>query len=466
MNTSRNIGRGRCLDSVLACLLLGLLSAAALPAATVTLYRNTTYQTIWGFGAAANHPVKFVHNLPDSNPNKQEIMDRLFGQTDTNAGLSIVRLEVNAYTQAEDPDQTTCMPAPGVRDWNSDQHQRWFAQEAKNRGMNQFYAVPWSPPAWMKGTESYGLPGSVNNGGHLLASHFADFAYYMRSYVYWYKQTLGFNIRWVSIQNEPDLATAYASCRYTTSELNNVASLVADELHDLASDMGWNLMVAAPEGSSRQWTQTNYLGSKTLTDATRAKLDFYPTHDYSDSENYGLTTNGKLVFNSEVCDHNALNDASITDGLRWGNKIAAALKRGEPGWMYWWCVSPPGERYNQGLINLNSDGSYTINKRLHVMGQFSRYFRPDNIRLLASSNDGNIVSVATKAPGDGKASVVLINNSTSDVPTTVDGFTTATVIVRRTSASESMTKLADLTVSSGAVSLSLPAKSVTTLVEF
>ena len=466
MNTPRKAGRGRCLDSILACLLLSLLSPTILPAATVTLYRATTYQTIWGFGAAANHPTKYVHNLPDSNPNKQQIMDRLFGQTDANAGLSIVRLEINGYTQAEDPDQTTIMPAPGVRDWNSDQHQRWFAQEAKNRGMNQFYAVPWSPPAWMKGTESYGLPGTVNNGGHLLSSHFADFAAYLRSYVYWYKQTLGLNIRWISIQNEPDVATPYASCRYTVSEMNSVASLVADELHDLASDMGWNMMVGAPEGSARKWTETNYLGSAYLTDATRAKLDFYPTHDYNDSEAYALTTNGKVVFNSEVCDHNALNDPSITDGLRWGNKIAAALKRGEPGWMYWWCVSPPGERYDQGLINMNSDGTYTINKRLHVMGQFSRYFRPDSIRFLASSNDGNIVSVAAKSPLDGKAAVVLINNSTSDVPTTVTGFSTATVIVRRTSASESMAKLGDLNPNSGAVSLSLPAQSVTTLVEF
>jgi O-glycosyl hydrolase len=248
--------------------------------------------------------------------------------------------------------------------------------------------------------------------------------------------------------------------------MNSVASLVADELHDLASDMGWTLMVGAPEGSSRRVTQTNYLGSATLTAATRAKLDFYPTHDYNDSENHGLSTNGKPVFNAEVCAHNESNDASITDGLRWGNKIAAALKRGEPGWMYWWCVSPPGETNNQGLINLNSDGSFSVNKRLYVMGQFSRYFRPDSVRFLAASDDGNIVSVATKAPGSGKASVVLINNSTANVPTTVNGFTASLVIVRRTSASDSMAKLADLSPGSGAVNLTLPAKSVTTLIEY
>lgn len=454
------------MGAAFACLLLSFVSATTLPAATITLSRNTTYQTLWGFGAAANHPTQHVHNLPDSNPNKQAIMDRLFGLTDSDAGLSIVRLEINGYTQSEDPDQTTVMPAPGVYDWNSDQHQRWFAQEARNRGMNQFYAVPWSPPAWMKGTESYGLPGTVNNGGHLLSSHFADFAHYLRTYVYWYKNTLGFNIRWLSVQNEPDLATPYASCRYTVTEMNSVASLVADELHDLDSDLGWNVMVGGPEGSSRKWTETTYLGSTYLTAATRAKLDFYATHDYNDTETYALNTNGKAVFNSEVCDHNVLNDPSITDGLRWGNKIAAALKRGEPGWMYWWCVNNPGDPYGQALININSDGTYTTNKRLYVMGQFSRYLRPDSIRFLASSNDGNIVSVAVKSPLDGKASVVLINNNTADVSTTVNGFITSTVIVRRTSASESLTKLADLNVSAGVVSLSLPAKSVTTLVEF
>jgi glucuronoarabinoxylan endo-1,4-beta-xylanase len=451
--------------ALLACLIPWFVSENQLQAATVTLFRNTTYQTIWGFGAAANHPVKYVHNLPDSNPDKRQIMDLLFGLSGSNAGLSIVRLEINAYTQSEDPDQSTLMPAPGVYDWNSDQHQRWFAQEAKNRGMNQFYAVPWSPPAWMKGTDAYHLPGTVENGGHLLASHFGSFASYLRSYVYRYKAVYGFNIRWISVQNEPDLSTPYASCVYTNGEMNSVASLVADQIHALNADMGWDVMVGAPEGSTRGDTQ-DYLLSSALTAATRAKLDFYPTHDYGDSETVGLSAGGKPVFNAEVCNHEDANDSSIIDGLRWGNKIAAALKRGEPGWMYWWCVGDPGDTTGQGLINLTAGGGYSTNQRLYVMGQFSRYLRPNSVRFLAASSDANIVSVAAKDTGNGRAAVVVINNSPSAITTTVTGFTSAQVAMRRTNATESLAKLPDAGVVAGAVTMSLPGKSVTSFVEF
>jgi O-glycosyl hydrolase len=434
--------------------------------ATVTLHRTTKYQTIWGFGAAANHPVKYLAALPDSHPNKALILDRLFGLSGSNAGLSIVRLEINCYTKDKDPDQATFMPAPGVYDWDTDHHQRWFAQEAKNRGMTQFYAVPWSPPAWMKGDKNFHLPGH-EHGGRLLSSKFQAFAAYLRSYVYRYKAVHGFDIKWISVQNEPDLVDEerYASCHYNISEMNDVASLVADAIHGLNNDLGWDVKVGAPEASVRGWAQW-YLGSAGLSAATRAKLDFYPVHDYMDSEDVWISSGGKPVFNAEVCNHTQLNDPSIVDGLRWGKKIAAALKRGEPGWMYWWCVADPTDITGQGLINMNQQGDFFVNKRLYVMGQFSRYLRPGHFRFLAASNNGEVISVGAQSPSTGVASVVLINDSTSTINTRVNGFTFRTVAARRTSATEDLAKLPDMNVVSGGVTISLPPKSVTSLVEF
>lgn len=444
---------------------LAPLESAFAQSATVTLHRTTKYQTIWGFGASANHPVKYLNWLPDSHPNKHLILDRLFGLSGSNAGLSIVRLEINGYTKDKDPDQSTHMPAPGVYDWDSDHHQRWFAQQAKNRGMNQFYAVPWSPPAWMKGTWDFHLPGT-ENGGRLLSSKFQNFAAYLRSYVYRYKAVYGFDIKWISIQNEPDFHTPlYASCYYNISEMNDVAALVADSIHDLNSDLGWDVKVGAPEASNRNWCQS-YLGSQGLSQATRAKLDFFAVHDYEDTEAVWLSHQGKTVFNSEVCNHSTANDPSIVDGLRWGKKIAAALKRGEPGWMYWWCVADPTDDKGQGLINITAQGDYFVNKRLYVMGQFSRYLRPGAFRFLAASNNNNVISVAAQSPATGVAAVVLINDSNTTIQTTVQGFTFQSVAARRTSHTEDLAKLPDMNVVAGNISIQLPPHSVTSLVEF
>ncbi|MEC0226346.1 glycoside hydrolase [Paenibacillus alba] len=421
----------------------------ALAASTVTLYKDTTYQTIWGFGAAANHPV----NELKSNYNttvQGEILDRLFRADASNAGLSIVRMEINPYTAAQDAVQTTFMPSSGVLDWNTDLHQRWFAQEAKNRGMNQFYALPWSPPGWMKAN------GSTNNGGHLSTSQYDNFANYMKTYVDHYRNVFGFNIKWVSVQNEPDLSTPYASAQYTNSELDQVSAKVADAIHSLNQ----GVLVGAPEGSNRTASNT-YMTNFSTT--TRDKLDFVSVHDYSTYAD--VNHFGKPLIATEVSDFQNANDPSITDGLKWANMIAADLKRGERGWLYWWAVNPASSTTGEGLINLGANNTYTVNKRLYVLGQFSRYLRPDDTRILAASNDTNLVAIAGKN-STGRASVIIINNSSSAITTTINGLTLANVSARRTSATEELTKLSDIAVASGAMTVTLPGKSVTSYVEY
>ncbi|EFM10467.1 glycoside hydrolase family 30 [Paenibacillus curdlanolyticus YK9] len=446
------IARKRWLAAPLALALLlqsPIMPKAHAATSTVTIYKSTTYQAIWGFGASANHPVNELKTNYSAGV-QAEILDKLFRSDDTNAGLSIVRLEINPYTSAQDAVQRTFMPADGVYDWNTDGHQRWFAQEAENRGMNQFYAVPWSPPGWMKDN------GSPNNGGHLLPGNYDKFANYLKSYVDYYRNTLGFNIKWVSVQNEPDLATPYASAQYTNQEMDTVLAKAADAIHSLNQ----GVLVGAPEGSNRT-ASNNYMVN--LSEATRNKLDFVSVHDYgayTDVNHFG-----KPTLSTEVCDFQNPNDPTITDGLKWANMIAADLKRGERGWLYWWAVNPASNTTGEGLINLQPNDTYAVNKRLYALGQFSRYLRPGDTRVLASSSDSNLISVAgTNATG--RASVVIINNSSSAITTTLSGLTMAKLSGRRTSATESLAKLADLTVTSGSVQVTLPGKSITSFSEF
>jgi glucuronoarabinoxylan endo-1,4-beta-xylanase len=416
---------------------------------TITVYKDTTYQTVWGFGAAANHPVNELRTNYSAAVQTQ-ILDKLFRTDNSNAGLSIVRLEINPYTQAQDPVQTTFMPQDGVLDWNTDLHQRWFAQEAKNRGMNQFYAVPWSPPGWMKDNNS------PNNGGRLKTTHYDKFANYMKTYVDQYRNTFGFNIKWISVQNEPDLQTPYASAQYSYSEMDMVAAKVADAVHSLNQGV-W---VGAPEGSNRTASNNYMLNFST---DTRNKLDFVTVHDYSAYAD--VNHFGKPLMSTEVSDFQNPNDPTITDGLKWANMMAADLKRGEKGWMYWWAVTPASTTTGEGLINLGPNQTFAVNKRLYVMGQFSRYLRPDDTRILAASNNGSLVSIAGKN-GTGRASVIVINNSASALTTTISGLTMAHVSARRTSAAEDLAKLPDLAVVNGSIDVTLPGQSITSFVEY
>jgi glucuronoarabinoxylan endo-1,4-beta-xylanase len=418
--------------------------------AQIQVNKQTTSQTIWGFGAAAEHTVsQLVNNL--SAADQQAVLDKLFSTNNDNAGLSIIRLEVNAFKKTEtDPTNTqryTCEPSDGVWDWDTDNNQRWFAQEAKNRASDiKFLATPWSPPGWMK------TNGSPINGGTLQTQYFDKYATYLKTWVDHYRNVYGFDIRWVSVQNEPSNNTTYASCTYSTGDLDIVTGKVADAIHSLNQ----GVYVGSPEGATRG-ISVNYMNG--MSTSTKSKMDFIITHDYGGASS-ALAGYGKQVINTEVWSE-AGNDVSIGDGIRWANDIKNALYRNEPGWLFWWCLDPYVQ--GQGLINLNG-ATYSIPKRLYAMGQYSRFMRYGDVRVDVTSTNGNLGVVASKNTA-GNASIVVINNTNGSITSAVNGLSSQTLQVYRTSASENLAHLTDITIVGGSATVTFPAYSITTLVE-
>jgi O-glycosyl hydrolase len=420
---------------------------------SIQVNKQTPKQTIWGFGGAANHPVENLKkNLSVANQNI--VLDKLFRTDNDNAGLSIVRLEINAFRRTDtDPNgaqQYTFQPSDGVWDWDTDLYQRWFSEEAAKRSSGvHFMAVPWSPPGWMKSNNS------PINGGSLKAENYDKFAEYMKTYVDRYRNTYGIDIRWISVQNEPTNSTPYASCTYTNSAMNIVAAKVADAVHSL--DQG--VLVGAPEGATRG-ISVNFMNA--MSAATKSKLDYILTHDYTGANN-SLAGFGKPVINTEVWSEAGSDDLTITDGIRWARAIRDALvNRNEPGWLYWWIIDPYAGA--QGIIVIKSNGTYTFPKRLYAMGQFSRFMRKGDVRVEATSTNSQLEVVATKNDEE-KASILVINNSTSAITSTLRGLTSGTLEVYRTSATESLTKLPEITTTDFTASVTFPAKSITTLIE-
>lgn len=418
----------------------------------IELNKGDVKQTIWGFGGSANHPVQDL-NTKFSAANQKIVLDKLFRTDNDNAGLSIVRLEVNPFRSTDtDPNariQYTCEPSDGVWDWNTDQYQRWFAQEAVNRSNGvHFMACPWSPPGWMKSNNS------PTNGGSLLAANYDKFATYLKTYVNYYRSTLGIDIRWVSIQNEPTNNTTYASCTYSNSAMDIVAGKVADAIHELNQ----GVMVGGPEGATRG-ISTTFMNA--MSASTKSKLDFILTHDYTGATN-SLVGFGKPVINTEVWSENTTDDVTITDGIRWANAIKAALvSRNEPGWLYWWILD--ANSGPQGLAIIKS-GTISFPKRLYAMGQFSRFMREGDVRINATSTNSNLAVVATKNSSE-KASILVINNSATDLSSSINGLSTTVLQAYRTSATESLTKLPDIHVVNNTVNITFPAQSITTLIE-
>lgn len=431
---------------------------------TITINKSTGYQWIDGFGAAANKPVYYLKNNM-SAANQKEILDKLFLNSGSNAGLTMVRWEINPFKSSEDSsgiEISYCGWKGCAEDWSTDSHQKWFADQALARySPLQFYAVPWSPPSWMKDTGS-------TNGGHLLAARYSDYADYIARWVQKYRNDFGYNIKWVSIQNEPDYEnTQWATARYYNAEMDSFISYLDSAL--TAKGVRSQVKLTGPEATSENMTMA-FLNNMPN---NKSKLDYIAYHNYGNN-NTALFNETKPKLMTEYNFKDEANNQWNPGNAAYDNqqaidlavKIQRALTTGgsnaAKGFFYWWSVGR-NEGLAQQLINLNTtNGTYSVSKVLYAMGNFSRVMRPGYQRIAASSSNPSLLVVATKISSSSKAQLVVINTSSSDITATINGFSASSTAVTKlkTSVSDNLNNMADMPLSGGSFTQTFSAKSI------
>jgi glucuronoarabinoxylan endo-1,4-beta-xylanase len=422
---------------------------------TVNVDYNNPRQTIEGFGASAT----WVANDIDAfSPAKQtQILDLLYNTSQPGAGLSWVR--VGSFL-------CNFNPSPGVFDWNYwgiQSGMRWLQRVNAAYGVNKYVVSSWSPPAWMKDNNS------CTNGGHVLPAQYANLAALKIQWLNNAKAQLGFEAQVESVQNEPNMRVTYDSCEWTTSEMN---TFVANHLGPALAASGLSARLMAPEVSFYS-NFDNAWGFPLLNDpGVRASVSMVATHGYGRTDNFSTPCNSCAQYNKPIWQTEDSNldgryNGSIDDGLTWSTEINKAVNGGRfSAWFYWWVMTLNND--NQGLINANpATDSFQVPKRLYVVGQFSRFIRPNSVLLLSTSSDATLQVTAVR-PATGAATVVLANTGKTSHTVTVNlsGLSNppASVTPYRTSASENQAQLSALPVFSGAFTITVPAKSVVTVV--
>jgi glucuronoarabinoxylan endo-1,4-beta-xylanase len=138
---------------------------------------------------------------------------------------------------------------------------------------------------------------------------------------------------------------------------------------------------------------------------------------------------------------------------------------GEVNAWIWW-VFLNDWKDNEGLTDL-AGNSFIINKRLWAFGNYSRFVRPGWAMIGATSNPAtNVFVSAFKDPSGRKFAVVAINNTDAAVnlQTHFDGFACTSLTPWVTDSMLDLAKMAPIHADSSGCSLTLRAKSVTTLV--
>lgn len=416
---------------------LMLTTATNLGAAAITIAKSQTGQTLWGIGAASVNGAA-LRSYPTNV--QAQVLDQLFLNSSTNAGFSIVRMSVN-------PDIWPTQAGQPV--WSADTGQQWFAQQAKNRGCWQFMAMPWSPPAWMKSTTN-------TIGGYLLTNYFNVLPGYVYSWATQYTKAYGLPIKYVSVQNEPNVGEVnWDCCTYDYAAMDTMAGLVADYFHARGSP----IMIGAPE-SGRNDSSVAFLDNMTN---NFGKLDYVPTHNYG-SPDQSLVGFGKPTLCTEYYKKTA-NYFSISDGMNNASFIYTNVTRGEVGYLHWEFLTTENSANPAGLIQLTNK-TFIPTPRFYVFAQYSRALRPGDLYVNSTSSDPDLQVVAAIDPTNALAKVVVANQGTADLTAVISGFGDRSFLsVYQTSATNGMQPLPALKTSAGAVTYAFPAQSVTTLLE-
>ncbi|HWX23104.1 MAG TPA: carbohydrate binding domain-containing protein [Candidatus Binatia bacterium] len=386
-------------------------------------------QRIDGFGASSAWRSSWNSSVAD-----------MFFSTNTGIGLSLLRTRI----------------APGGTTVENS-----IMQMARDRGA-RVWSTPWSPAASFKTANQNGVI-SVNGGG--FSGDYRGYASQLAGYVVSMENTYGVSLYALSIQNEPDFNTTnYESCVWTAQQFHDFVPVLSAAL--AASNVSATKIII-PE--SDVWSGDTNLYVTAMNDGSVAPLvSIIADHNYVQDNNTGdqlapapIPSYGKAVWETEVSTADAF-DGSITNAMYWANRIHAFLTVPQVNaWHFWWLSANGND--NQGLAS----SSDVLAKRGYVLGQYSRFVRPDYYHIGVVTNQGTALVSAFKEPISLRFAIVAINSATNAVTQTfnlANCSLVSTVTPWITSSTLSLASQAAVAVTNSAFAYQLPAMSVVTFV--
>jgi glucuronoarabinoxylan endo-1,4-beta-xylanase len=400
---------------------------------------NNVHQRIDGFGASSAWRSAWTAGQADmffsTNSGTGTSIDGKTSFPFNGIGLSMLRTRVNTN---------------GISTWENS-----IMQMAQARGA-RIWSAPWSPPPSFKSNNN-------PNGGNFLSANNQAYASLLATYVVNMKNIYGVNIYALSVQNEPDVSASYESCLWTAQQIHDFVPYLSSAL--TANNVASTKIIAAED---EHW-QTNYYYAAMQDPAVATNVSIIACHNYDGSPPNNVATQlpayantNAALWETEVSklSGNGAFDPGMTDGIYWATRIHMFMTVAQANaWHYWWLISNNSD--NEGLTDTNGIPA----QRMYVLGQYSRFVRPDNYRIdLANYNSYAISATAYKDPVANNFAIVVIN--TNSTPTTQSfqftNFTATTVTPWITSSNQSLAVQSPVTVTNATFSYVIPGMSVVT----
>jgi glucuronoarabinoxylan endo-1,4-beta-xylanase len=314
------------------------------------------------------------------------------------------------------------------RGWNDERVNAVAAHAAGAKVLGS----PWSPPANMKDNNNV-----VH--GSLLPAQYGNYAIHLRDAA----NTIGLD--WVSIQNEPDWNPDYEGCNWTPAQLLTFT-------RNNAPTIGKPVITAECVGFRDDYSDPILNDGTAVNNISIVAGHFYGNGNYV---HQNALNKGKRVWQTEHYLTGGQSDFNVCMDL--AKEVNDAMNNRFSAYFWWWV----NDSQTDGTCLVNNSGA--IIKPGYILGQFAKWIRPGSTRVSATYNpqsnvyvtayrvNGSTVIVAVNMGGGSVNQQFVIQNGNA---TTLAGF--------RTSSSQNMASIGNLTVSGGSFTASLPARSVTT----
>ena len=373
---------------------------------------NKTDQRIFGFGGAFTDAATITFNSL-SKDKQEEYLKAYFsecGLAYTLGRYPIQSTDFSTYTYSylKDADIKSF-------DMSEDQNRIEFVKRALTYNPNLWLcAAPWSPCAFMKDNND------MCHGGKLLPKYYQLWADTLINTVKELDKK-GIRIRCLSTQNEPEATQTWESCRYTAEEEANFLKnylipasnreklpflqfFIWDHNRDLMYERTNQIMNYGVPKESLFGVAYHWYDRTAFEEVKKTHLAYPDLH----------------ILLTECCVELLCNDnnglGSYENGLRYGVNIIKDLNNGSEGYIDWnlslnlqggpnhvgnYCEAP--------LMIDSNNNEIKYMPSYYIIGHFSRYLRPGDVRIDVDNSDYEILVTAFKSSTEIK--VVTINTS-------------------------------------------------------
>ncbi|WP_348799336.1 glycoside hydrolase family 30 protein [Flavobacterium adhaerens] len=382
---------------------------------------DITFQNFMGIGGAITDASAEV--FAKLSKEKQEEFLNAYYTSDKGIGYSILRTSIHSsdfgskshtYIQEGDKDLKTFSIEPDQK-FRIPMIKRAIATAG---GKLLTYVAPWSPPAFMKNTNT------MLKGGVLLPEYYQSWANYYAKFIKAYEKE-GIPIWGTSTQNEPLATQTWESCLYTAEQerdfiknylgptlkkegLGNKKIIAWDHNRDLMYQRA-NVIYSDPEASKYVWGlgfhwYETWTGAQQNFNNVRKVWEAYP------SKNLMFTEGCIEKFDASRYQY-------WPNAERYGLAMINDFNNGTTAWTDWNILldqnGGPNHVGNFCFAPIHADittGELIYTPSYYYIGHFSKFIKKEAKRVSSAVSRTTLSSTSFINP-DGKVVTVIMNNS-------------------------------------------------------